>query len=274
MRKFNLTLLSLLILSNFAFALRPSKDYKNTPKDFDMDYKDISIPTEDGLTLKGWYFKPMENTKKYIVVCDDGEGNMADNLEIISQFLTLDYHVITFDFRGFGKSSEFEIDPKKYIYPHFVKDMNAVIKYMRKYYTTTFDIYGIGMGAGLALSIAANKTEIRKVIADAPYVSFAKMKSQLKAKKDIEVSMPTVYNKYYMEPIHALANKGKHLTGILYIVGGNDVIVSNSDIKELVKIKKKPSHVYVVKGATNTENFTSNKEAYFEHIKKFLHKGK
>lgn len=264
-------LITLVLMGNVIMALSPSRDYKQTPKDYDMNYTEVTFPSEDGIPLFGWSFKPMDESKKFILVVDDGEGNMADNLEVISQFLTLGYNVFSFDFRGFGKSGDYQLEKNDFLVVQFLKDMEAAIKQTRKLGpgSTTFDVYGVGMGAGLILSIAANKTEIRRVIADAPYISFENIKSRLKEKKDMEIAVPKVYNKYFFEPIYAL-EKGEHLTGILYIVGGNDVIISPKDLNELVKMKKKISTVYVVKGSTNKENFTSDKETYFDEIKKFL----
>ncbi|MBN4065798.1 alpha/beta hydrolase [Candidatus Amoebophilus asiaticus] len=265
-------ILATLMIWQMSWALKPVREYKTTPKDYDMNYEEITIPAEDGLKLFGWYFKPMEEgSKRFIIVVDDGIGNMSDNIELISNLLTLDYHVISFDFRGFGKSEDFEIENDFFIYSQFIKDLQGVIKYMRKYHTVTFDSYGIGMGAGLLLSVAANKTEIRRVIADAPYLSFDHIKNREREKKNVLIKIPKVYNKYYMEPIYALEKKGNHLTAILYIVGQNDVLVTPDDIKKvLVKLKKKVSKMYVVKGATNAENFTANKDEYFEQIKDFL----
>ncbi|PCH68404.1 MAG: hypothetical protein COC01_03845 [Bacteroidetes bacterium] len=271
MKRLTLLMAAVFCLTTYSFALNPSREYSQTPKDYDMDYEEVTFTTEDGIQLYGWSFKPMSKTKKYILICDDGIGNMADNLEVISQFLALDFNVFAFDYRGYGKSGDYEIFEKDYIIVQFLKDISAAIVQTRKLGSgsTTFDVYGIGMGAGLALSVAANKTEIRRVIADAPYTSFGEIKSRLKDKKDKEIDIPKVFNKYYFEPIYALT-KGNHLTGILYICGGNDVIISPTDLKGLVKMKKKISSMYVVKGSTNKENFTSNKEEYFAEIKKFL----
>ena len=35
--------------------------------------------------------------------------------------------VVTFDYRGFGESSEFEISNDMYIYPHFTDDVEAFV---------------------------------------------------------------------------------------------------------------------------------------------------
>ncbi len=76
------------------FALNPSKEYSTLPSDYGMDYKEVSIPATDGLKLNAWIFKPMSETKKFIVISDDGNGNMADNIELVAQFLSAGYNVL------------------------------------------------------------------------------------------------------------------------------------------------------------------------------------
>ena len=99
------TLTSFVILAAFmaqAFAgLNPGKKYEVMPDDYGMNYKQIKIPTEDELiSLNAWIFTPSEPTKRIVIISDDGNGNMADNIEIISNFLSLGYYVVAYDYRG------------------------------------------------------------------------------------------------------------------------------------------------------------------------------
>jgi hypothetical protein len=83
--------------------------------------------------------------------------------------------------------------------------------------------------------------------------------------------MPLAYDKNYMEPLYALQAGTSHdkLSGILIIVGQNDDLVSPDDIKQLQKVHPKNLDVYVVPGSTNQKNFETNKNAYFDQVKKF-----
>ena len=104
-------LFTVLLFSFCSFGLNPSREYSVLPSDYGMSYDTISVTTEDGLILKGWFFKATEaNSYKIIILSDDGSGNMADNLEIVSNFITLGYNVVTYDYRGYGKSSDFNIN--------------------------------------------------------------------------------------------------------------------------------------------------------------------
>jgi uncharacterized protein len=264
----------LLLLSGNAFGLNPSKTYKATPKDYGMNYEEVNIQTEDKLILKGWFFNNKQTPAKVIVLSDDGDGNMADMIEIASNFISLGYNVLTYDYRGYGKSADFEINPKFYIYSQFEKDLNAALDFVKKYHSACkiVHLYGLGLGAGLSIATGANRPEVSRVIADSPYLTFESIQKQFKEVKNIEVLLPMGYNKVTMEPKYALEEKGVQLTGLLLIAGEQNDLYTTKMIKELSKIKGGISSVYIVKGTSGniTENFASNKSSYFEEIRKFL----
>jgi len=264
----------LLLISSSSFALNPSRTYSVLPSDFGLDYKEVSVPTADGLKLNTWIFKAtVPNSQKYIIISDDGNGNMADNLEIVGQFLSLGYHVITYDYRGYGKSDSFNINPKFFIYAQFGKDLQAELDYLRKNYSPGFcDLYGIGIGAGLSIGLGCNSTQVRRVIADGPYASFDEAKNDLKARRNLDLLTPLAYDKNLLEPQYALSsgpNQDK-LLGILIIVGQNEDVFGTDVAKQLQKIHSKNLDVYTVANATNEKNFSTNKEAYFAEVKKFV----
>src|SRR5579862_7153934 len=121
-----------------SFALNPTRDYKATPDDYGMKYKEIIVTTDDNIQLNTWVFNPAKLSKKYIIISASGDGNMSDNIEIAAQFLSDDFNVIMYDYRGYGKSSDFKINPNFYIYSQFQKDLAAECDYARKYYNTQF----------------------------------------------------------------------------------------------------------------------------------------
>jgi dienelactone hydrolase len=262
-----------MFISTSVLALNPSRKYEALPSDYGMQYEEKSIPTEDELiTLKAWFFKPAESSKRVIILSDDGEGNMADNITLISQFLSLGYNVLAYDYRGFGESSDFNINNKFYIYNEFQKDLTAVINYVRKYHATltVLDIYGKGMGAGISIAVACNNTNVKNVIADSPYYSLSETKQKYKETSGTMYLMPLGYIKNTLEPKYALAEKGKHLYGILIICGEIDPISGPMDYKSYSKGAIPKMAVEVIPGVPSQETFTSNEDRYFETIKKFL----
>ncbi len=61
-----------------------------------------------------------------------------------------------------------------------------------------------------------------------------------------------------------------NLSGIMIIVGQNYDLAGPDDIKQLQKVHPKNLVVYTVPGSTNEKNFESNKNEYFDQVKKFL----
>ncbi|HNW97271.1 MAG TPA: alpha/beta hydrolase [Bacteroidales bacterium] len=255
-----------------AQALNPSRTYSVSPSDYGMTYEEVSITTEDNVTLFGWFFKTTEASTKVMIMSDDGNGNMADNFELASNFITLGYNVLMYDYRGYGKSSDFTINNNFFIYAQFQKDIEAAIDYIKKYQAKlrSINLYGIGIGAGLSLSVGANHAEITKIIADSPYNNFENMKKVIKEINGADALFPLAYNKNYLEPTYALESKGGTLAGIFFIAGENENIFNQKIAKELSKIRSSISSTYIVKGATMSTTFSSNKSKYFDEISNFL----
>ena len=260
-----------LLTGSSLFALKPEKEYKVLPDEFGLTYEKLTIPTKDNLQLAAWLFKAPSESKKVVIISYNGDGNMSKMIEMASQFLTLGYNVITYDYRGYGASSEFKINSNFYMYAQFEKDLNAVIDYTRKYYSKfrQLDLYGQGMGAGLSIAIGCNRSEVNKIIADSPYNTLESMQKRLKEVKNQDVIIPLAFDKYLLEPEYAVAERGKNIAGILIIYGENDEICAQKDIRILRKLAKCTTADYKVLGATSENTFTINKSKYLEELKNF-----
>ena len=254
------------ILSGSTKALNPSREYKVLPDKYGMTYKEEKIKTPDGAILNAWMFELPKKTTNWVVMSGSGDGNMADNIEIANSFLSAGYNVAMYDYRGYGTSSDFKIDPDLFIYPQFIVDMNAVLDYMRKSRAITkFNLYGRGIGAGLSIGVGANRSETLKVIADGPWIGLEVMKKKIKDKLGKDVVMPFGFDKNY-EPMYAM-EKPKGMKGLMVIVSPQDALINPTDVKQIKGI----SETYVVKNsAKKDDNFITDKNLYFEKISKFL----
>ncbi len=177
-------------------GLNAQRTYDFTPADFGLTFDTIRIPTDDGASLFGWHLYPGEkndkSSKKAVIVSHDGNGNMANGLEQAGKFLGLGFHVFMYDYRGFGKSSDFNVSPKFYIYQQFATDLNAAVEYVKKYHAVmTVDLYGWGIGGGLSLGVGANNLKVHRVIADNPYISFETVQNRYEQKTGQKKMMAT-----------------------------------------------------------------------------------
>lgn len=260
-----LILASLLIILNCS-ALNPSREYKATPAKFGMNFKEEKIATKDGATLNAWFFELQKKTTNWVIISGSGDGNMGDLLEIVNSFISAGYNVCTYDYRGYGTSSDFTIDPDLYIYPQFITDLNAVLDYARKSRAITkFDLYGQNIGGGLSIGVGAQRPETRKVIADGPWIGLEVMKKKFAALNKT-VNMPFGFDKNY-EPMFAFDKPKAQLKGVLAIVSPQDPLINTTDLKSIKGI----TETYLVKTSpSNAENFNTDKDAYFKKITAFL----
>jgi hypothetical protein len=271
MKKFLFAVLVLLVFSS-AYALKPSRTYTAKPGDFGLDYEEVSILTSDNLTLKGWLYKPQQQSFKMVILSGSGDGNMADLIEIASNFVTLGYYVLTYDYRGYGESEDFTINNNFYIYAQFEKDLNAAIDYVRKYDSKMkrVNLWGKEMGAGLSIGVGCNRKDIWQIIADSPYSTLEGIKKNLKDFANIDVLLPLGYNKYMLEPYYALESFGTSIYNVLLIAGELEPVYSVTEVKNLGKVQKNRTTTFIVKGANVSETFTKDKNKYFENIRSFL----
>jgi len=144
---------------------------------------------------------------------------------------------------------------------------------MRKTFSPGYcDLYGIGIGAGLSIGLGCTSTQVRRVIADGPYTSLEQAKKELKDRRNQDVMLPLAYDKNILEPQYALsagANQDK-LQGIFVITGQNENVFGPDDAKQLQKIHPKNFEMYTVPNATNENTLSTNKDEYFNQIKKFI----
>ena len=264
--KLFLTAVSIFI-ANSIMGLNPSKEYKVKPEKYGMTYKEEKVATKDGASLNAWFFETSKKTTNWVIISGSGDGNMADNIEVAGQFLSAGWNVAMYDYRGYGSSSDFSIDPDTYIYPQFIVDLNSIADYLRKSRAITkFDLYGQNIGAGLSLGVGCNRTETRKIIADGSWTGLELMKKKIKEKKGKDVVLPFGYDKNY-EPMYACDRSRPNIKGVLLIVSPQDEMITPNDMKLL---KCSTSNYIVLNSPSNTENFSTDKNVYFEKISKFL----
>lgn len=271
MKKLVILSIVCVLMTNLSFALNPSRTYKQRPDKYNMEYQEVKVKTEDGAELNAWYFPCGKKNAELVLISHNGEGNMADYLRRVDQFRS-DYNVVIYDYRGYGESSEFEIDNNMYIYPHFQNDFLAMIDYCRAKYTSQFHLYGWGIGAGISLGIGYHRQEVKKIIADTPFFSMDDLEGRLgNLENPLEVPFAGYDKKH--EPLYALDEApSSRMQGVLLIIGSDDALYKLEDMKTLQQKQKKliEKDIFVVEGSDGRDNFKKDKAGYFKRIKDFL----
>lgn len=86
------------------FPELPSRRVDSTPASVGLGFEAVSLATEDGETLAGW-FVPAPRPRGTVLYIHGNGGNIGHRVEIIRDFHELGLNVLIFDYRGYGASS-------------------------------------------------------------------------------------------------------------------------------------------------------------------------
>lgn len=226
--KTKLFLFSIILLSNYCFGIKPSKSYVANPKTYGFDFKEIQLVTSDNISINTWDITPKKENKITIILCGTDAGNMS---YFLGQSLTLaneGYNVITFDYRGFGKSQDFKIDTTLLFHNEFLLDFEAVIKYAKKLYPNNkIGTLGFSMGGYFPL-ITTMKLDF--IIADSPLINISVFLERL---NEAGIKLPK----------NAVVPTLKKEIPQLYFLGNKDSLINIEDIPNDFVLLYKGKHI-------------------------------
>lgn len=149
----------------------PSSNLARTPADVGLRFDSIALAaTETGqLQLQGWWIPaaPDARFSRFTVLYFHGQkGNLGDSVDALAQLHAAGANVFAFDYRGYGRS-QFARPSEM----HWVQDANWALSYLagtRHIEAQTIALAGSGLGANLALEVAAAHPELAGVVLEAP----------------------------------------------------------------------------------------------------------
>lgn len=139
------------------YSLNPEKKYKYAISDFGINISDsLYIKTADGYNIFTCYFDPKRgDINKTIIISYGDAGNLSYYFSYARQLTNYGYSVVLFDYRGFGKSDNFEINKDQLFYTEFARDLAAVINNTRlKYPKNLIGVMAFSMGTIFATLVS------------------------------------------------------------------------------------------------------------------------
>jgi hypothetical protein len=83
----------------------PSRTILETPAEAGLDYRDLSLETDDGERLHGWWIEARSERLGHLLLCHGNAGNVGDRVLHASLLTAAGFDVMLFDYRGYGRSS-------------------------------------------------------------------------------------------------------------------------------------------------------------------------
>ena len=263
-------LLLFFFLSYFnAEALSPKKTYKETPHDLRMTFEEYSIPSTDGAMVKAWYF-PSDLGDQLMIVSHDGVGNMGSYVKRVQVLIQYGFSVIVYDYRGFGESSDFEINNLNYVYKEFYDDFDAVYAFSEEKFHHELIAYGWGIGAGISLARGFTKDDIAGIVADEPFYDFRQMTSQFRKIQALMQFPSGLENTKYDTKMALKQQPGKNLRGLLFLHGNHNFLFDASDIEQIMTVTNHDyKEIHEFEKSNRMDNFSLNASEYCRAIYAF-----
>lgn len=229
-------ILLLTIYSLLAFkgqALKPVKEYIQTPKQLGLDFIEKNVLTSDGFTINTWILKTKEPPAKVVVLCYGDAGNKSYFLTYAKDLVKKNIAVVLFDYRGFGGSSDFKINPDYLFYNEFLLDYEAVIQEAKKSFPQSkIGVLCFSMGGYFPL-VSNNKIDF--YVADSPLLSPVNTLARIKAVKNMFLPEGNLYSVSIDQ-----------IKGLVIYFASKDKNIKKEDLTPILQPKKKNQHLKIV----------------------------
>ena len=140
-------ILGMLLFLPEANAIIPDRQYIRLPQEAGLIYRKLDVTTGDGFRIETWFYPAQdfpgedsgrqdmlpystidEEQRPTLVICNGDAGNMSyQQIDLAMIYAACGFNVVTFDWRGFGASSEFEMDDDYLCYTEMLEDYRAVL---------------------------------------------------------------------------------------------------------------------------------------------------
>ncbi|MDI6841031.1 MAG: alpha/beta hydrolase [bacterium] len=264
------------------------------PDNFGLKYENISLITNDGITLKTWFIPaPADKVVEATIIICHGYGTDKGDCIDIAQFLhRAGYNVVMFDFRGHGQSGG------KYCSLGYYEceDVKTVIRWLKSNSTfrgsgvlkgegmSTLPLkigaIGVSMGGTVALMVQAEEPALLAVVSDGAYLSFYSAVTSFARKHFKAPKYPFIPPAVWAAGLR-LKFKPKELNlikfmpkiapkPILIIHGSEDREIQTQDAYEIFKAASKPKELWIVEGAQHLESYYIARDEYEQKVINFF----
>lgn len=249
--------------------------FKNQP------YEEVSIISEDGLKLAGYYLAASTPTNKTAILAHGYSSKGMWMGSYAKIYYDLGYNVLLPDDRGHGNSEGNYIGfgwADRYDYLRWI---DFIIDKIGD--NSQIVLHGVSMGGATVLMTSGEMLPeaVKAIIADCSYTSvWAELEYQLKRMYKLP-AFPILNSTSFLTKLRAgysfkeasaLEQTRKSKTPTLFIHGDSDTFVPTSMVYELFEASNSEKDLFIVKGAGHGNSLDTNVTGYKNKIREFTEK--
>jgi alpha-beta hydrolase superfamily lysophospholipase len=278
--------LSIYVAGNLSSAYRVPVD-PAVAATIGTNYSDVTFPSRQQVTLKGWLFHADNNTAGRSVIMVHGwHHNRIDTSyhtdKIANDLLQHGYDVLLFDLSACGESAgdHFTLATKEYL------DVLGAYDFMKSdaagttYNPHKMAVIGDSMGAAATLRATPEMPDVGAIVADS---AFAELRPILEKELPARSPLPTFFTQptLWAVPLYGLdpnlrpvdAVRAQPNRAFLFFHGLADDFVPPSNADELRAASTNPDSALVrVPGAKHVRTYEADPAAYMQRVYQFFDK--
>ncbi len=233
----------------------PVRELASSPEAHGLRADALSLPTEDGETLAGWWIHGAGT--RAVLFFHGNAGNAADRLDrarILNERFGLDVFLV--DYRGYGLSTG---SPSE---DGLARDARAVLGAARErgFAPDRIVLFGESLGSAVAARLAF-EAPVGAVILETPFLSVPAM---------ARVHYPFVPAFLVRSRFDNASRVGSIAAPKLFLVAERDEIVPPEQGRRLYALSPAPKTLFVIPGAGHNDTYVAGGEAYWEAVRDFL----
>jgi len=275
---FGIAVTIVIFVSGRAIIKRRPPDPADSPANHGMSFEDVTFPSKYKAELRGWWIpskKDTEEARGTILFCHGQNGSMDADLPLAAMVQQAGYNVLMFNFRAHGTS-----EGKHVTYGVFEKeDLLGAIDFLRaERGVQRVGVFGLSMGAAVAMIAAALTDKISVLILDGAFtrfltaVQFGIRERGIPPPFDAILAQLAVLGasihtntRMYQVSTHLWA---KHIDNVptLFIHGENDPFATLSAMNLLASDLNGPNEIWVALDCKHREAFQKHPDLYKKQV--------
>lgn len=261
--------------STIPLMRRRTPDAADHPHAHGLPAEDITLTTQDGLTLGGWWIPADGDAQGTVIQCAGQNGSMDSDLAPAHVLHDAGFNVLMFDWRAHGRSEGETVT----LGALEQLDLVAALDYAeQRRNISRVGVLGFSMGAGVALMTAAHDRRIAALVVDGAYPALAGLLAGWAARRQgfpgpwaralariavMAASLRANLQLYRANPIES----APHVTApVLFVHTADDDFVTEADIVALRAAVGGPSELWIAPDANHREAFERHTAEYTHRV--------
>ena len=249
----------------------PDRVDRGRPSDEGLRYEDVHFTSADGTRLHGWLMPaaPEGPAKGSVLHVHGNAGNVSGHYRAVSWLPPAGYHVLAFDYRGYGRS-EGGVSRAGTI-----SDTIAALEYLRlRPETGGAPIYVIGQSIGGAIAIvlcAERRADVAGLVVDSAFTRYRDVAWHHVLRNPALLAVGWWYPLALGHAFDPIDHVGRvSPVPVLFMHGTNDRVVPHAMSEKLFAAAGPPKELWLIEGMDHYEVWSVREEEARRRVLEFF----